>query len=815
MIRLPGMHVFERLTPEVVHSIVHAIEEAEGQEVLFVGSLDESGLVSSVTAVARGHLSAVPAPEGHMRRGDVVIHNHPSGILKPSEADVSVASNLAAQGIGSFIVDNAVQRVYPIVEPVLEEEPSEINADTLAAVLEAGGAASRILEEFEPREPQIEMLRLVVQSFNEEMHAICEAGTGVGKSFAYLLPALQWAEDNGERVVISTATITLQQQLIDRDIPTVQRLLGTSLKAVLVKGRGNYLCAARLGEALSDQSELFEEADSDLEAIREWAGVTPTGSRSDLPIHPKEEIWTQVNADGDSCSPSRCRAQDCFLLKARRAAANAQVLVANHHLLFSDLNLRVAGIGFDATAVLPPFQRLILDEAHTVERIATSYFSEEVLRFGVLKSLRRLLRTRGSRSVGLAVKLAAEAGDSALPGELKGLISQVEESIDDLDERALPWCEQRSAVRLVDLPAERVRSDFVDPSKALQGALLRLAERLGDALALIEDEDNSVAIDARGAVRRLEAFAAVCERIPDYNSEREETVFYAERVRSRHGTSCVRLVCAPLDVSDLMVESVYRPLRSVICTSATLTVARSFENWKSRVGFLRYGEPVLQGLYDSPFDYQSRVLLTTTSDAPMPNSDSYTDFLCDFLSKLLPLTEGRALVLFTSYRMLDAVYAAIRPALTQHSIPVIRQGEDERTRLLDRFRSEAASVLLATDSFWEGVDTPGRSLEVVVLCRLPFGVPTHPVAVSRSEAIELRGGNPFMELSLPDAVVKFKQGFGRLMRRGSDRGIVVVTDPRITRKRYGPLFFRSLPQTARFDGSTPDVLQHIEDFFYR
>lgn len=808
------MHAFERLTPEAVTQAIRAIEQADGNEVLLIGKLDGSGLVAEVEPVARGHLSAVPAPSGHMRRGDVVIHNHPHGELRPSDADLTVASDLATHGIGSFIIDNAVRRVYPIVEPVSDEEPELLDVDALRAVLEPGGEASHLLDGYEPRDPQLEMLELVTRSFNEFVHAACEAGTGVGKSFAYLIPAVQWAARNGERVVVSTATITLQQQLIERDIPTVQRLLGSRIKAVLVKGRGNYLCPARLNEAANEQHELFEDGDRDLDAIREWASVTKTGSRSDLPIHPREEIWSQVNADGDSCSPSRCRSHDCWLLQARREAASAQLLVVNHHLLFSDLNLRIAGIGFDSTAVLPPFQRLILDEAHTIERIATSYFSEELLRYAVLKAMRRLVRSRGTRTVGLAKRLSGEVGNPNLVEAVRLSISGVEEALANLDERTLPWCEERENVRLVDLPEDRVRADFIEPAKSVQVRLIDLAAQLADEAAKIDDDDNPVGIDTRGVVRRLEAFASVCERLGDYADERDEAVYYAERRRGRRGDSCVRLVRSPLDISELMVEAVFRPFQSVVCTSATLTVARRFDNWKGRVGLSRYGSTPLEGVFDSPFDYRSRVLLAIADDAPMPGTDRYIEYLTRFLGELLVLTEGRALVLFTSYRMLQSVYDALGTTLADRGVPCLRQGDDDRTRLLDRFRTDAATVLFATDSFWEGVDMPGRSLEVVVLCRLPFGVPTHPVTVSRSEAIEHRGGNPFMELSLPDAVMKFKQGFGRLMRRSGDRGVVVVTDPRIVRKSYGSLFVASLPETMRVDASGGRLLEHVESFFY-
>ncbi|MFP4510155.1 MAG: helicase C-terminal domain-containing protein [Spirochaetota bacterium] len=808
------MHATERLGLDVIEQMQREISEADGSEVLFVGAIDESGVVCSVDVIARGHLSAVPAPLEGMGHGEVVIHNHPSGQLRPSDADLSIAAELANRGIGSYIVDNEVQRLYAVVEALPPKRRRELDVEELADVLRPGGGAARTLTAFESRSEQVSMLEVVAAGFNGDSHVVCEAGTGVGKSFAYLIPAIQWAADNEERVVISTATITLQHQLVEKDIPAVQRMLGTSVPVVIVKGRGNYLCETRLDEAFREQTELFDSVSDELASIRSWASTTPTGVRSDLPFQVEQDVWSQVNADGDSCAPLRCRNNDCFLVRARREAAEARVLVVNHHLLFSDLNLRILGIGYEATAVLPPFTRLVMDEAHTVERIATSYFSDEFFRYALAKVLRQLYRSQGSRQTGLLVRIADESGDASVQADCITRIQRLEAATVQLDERARELFETSETFRLVDLPADLAQRTVLDPLRAVQSELLQLADRLARALEGIEDTDNPVLIDGRGAVRRLERFASVCRRVIDYRDETDEVVAYGERMKGRHGDSCLRLVCAPLHVGEMMQEAVYEPLRTVVFTSATLSVKKSFDFWKSRTGLDRSERVILEGRFESPFDYAGRVMLGVPTDAPEPGSDSYIPFVAGFVTDLLLLTEGKGLVLFTSYSMLLTVYDAVAPALTEAGIAVLRQGSDDRNRLLTTFREDAGSVLFGTDTFWEGVDAPGMSLEVVIICRLPFGVPTHPVAVSRAEVIQKHGGNPFMELAIPEAVVRFRQGFGRLMRRKTDRGMVICTDPRLIRKRYGVVFTESLPPVQMVSSATKDLLEDIERFYF-
>jgi ATP-dependent DNA helicase DinG len=795
-----------------------AIREAQGREVLFVGRLDREGKVRAVVATARGDEVSVPALAPHMEKGDVVLHNHPDtpGVptaanLRPSGADLDIASRLGNQGIGFFIVDNDLSELYAVAEPVQAAEIRMLEEDELAGILEPGGALSRKMPDYEARESQIDMLRFTVQAFNEGGIFIAEAGTGVGKSLAYLLPALSWVCRNEERVVISTATINLQEQLMDKDIPLVRRLLGRDVQAVLVKGRGNYLCRARLKEALDEKSLFEEEANTALDSLEKWADETPTGSRSDLSFFPGEGVWSQVCSEADSCLGLRCSCREkCFLLKARREAAAARILVVNHHLLFADLALRVRGMGFDTTAVLPPFHRIIFDEAHNIENSATSFFSESLSRLMVHRFLGRLVSAKGGRKSGLYLKVAARAAE-ADPVRVPALVAASRAAAESLEAATLPLVRETGNFHLTE-ETRPAAAEVLFRMESLQRSLLELTESLADFLRAMseEDKESPEAYELRMLIKRLEGMAGVCEQFRNFD-EAPERVFWIERKYAGTGTVFVNYVSTPLNIGGLMREAVYEPFATVVFTSATLAVNEAFRFWKSRLGICG-GEDPREEIFASPFNYRERVLLGVPDDAPPPESSEYGSYLADFITRAILASEGGALVLFTSYDLLMRTCAAARPALQKAGITVFRQGDDERSRLLREFTRDISSVLFATDSFWEGVDAPGDTLRLVIICRLPFRVPTDPILRARMEEIRRRGGNPFIDLSLPEAVMKFKQGFGRLMRRTADRGVVLVTDGRIVTKSYGSLFISSLPETRRSIKSTSSLMEDIENF---
>ena len=831
----------ERFTPEVLEEIRRIIADADGNEVYMVGSVGADGRVEAVKVGARGNEEAVPVLAPHLSAGSVVIHNHPSGGTRPSGADLAIAARLGNEGIGFYILDNEAASLYVVAEPVEAFQATPLDLAELAGNLEPGGVLSRLFPLYEERRSQVEMLRLVSRAFNGDELCAAEAGTGVGKSLAYLLPALAWALRNKERVVVSTNTINLQQQLMDKDIPLVKRILGADPKVVLVKGRRNYLCLHRMNETL-DEMSLFQERDLEIDAIREWARTTETGSRTDLSFYPKEETWSRVCSEADACLGLRCSHREgCFVLKARREASSAQVLVANHHLLFSDLAFRLAESSYDDPAVLPPFRRVIFDEAHNIEKAATSFFSQSFSRFSLLKFLGRMYRRapggRGDRGRGRVrghlVLLSRLLGKNALTAKAPEIVDEIRERAEDLDAACVGMMMEEPSV-LLDAETFPGFAGRAGPAlRELAQAIRRLADLLEEIFDAVAEtnpaqETQNIVWDCKVQLARLSGMAELCDRFRIGESGPND-VFWMEKIKGRgdpgpEGESdgeagparneSVRFVITPLDIGPLMREAVFEPIKTVVFTSATLTVSGDFAYWAGRIGLDHTGqrEPLLQ-TFPSPFNYRENVLLGVPTDAPPPDSPKYKPFLSAFIARALISSRGAGLVLFTSYSLLRDTYAEVQPLLSAQGIRILRQGDDERARLLDAFRAERSSVLFATDSFWEGVDAPGETLQIVILCRLPFRVPNEPVLKARMAAVEARGGNPFAELSLPDAVVRLRQGFGRLMRRHDDSGVVLVLDSRIVTKSYGRVFLESLPRTESVMEKAETVQRAVAEFF--
>jgi ATP-dependent DNA helicase DinG len=817
----------KRFSREVIRYLRGEIREAGGNEVYAFGWLDEQGLVGRAEVQARGNEGAVLAlPERQEAFGDapdVLIHNHPSGFLVPSDNDLAIAGRAAEAGIGSFIIDNEAAELYAVVEPTRRRKVRKLDAEAISASLEEGGAVAARLEAFELRPSQLGLMRLIIRGFNEDALVAAEAGTGVGKSFAYLLPALNYALDNDERIVISTATINLQQQLYDKDIPLVAAALAGrgEIKAVLVKGRGNYLCRRRLHDALREvEAGLLEDEEFHaLRAINDWAESGAAGSRSDLPFMPPETIWSRVCSESDLCMGMRCPERErCFFLALRRECSGARILVVNHHLLFADLAARDRGAGYDATVVLPPYRRVVIDEAHTVEDSVTSFLSESFSRLSLGRALGRLYRVRRSQRRGLLLRLAgllpASFGAEAQAEEAGAEIEKLRAFSGELDGEALDICREEGAFRLT--PArEALFGGLVSRLAGLRRQLSSLAERIRLMVEGVspDGEEDPAVWEIKSILRRLDAVMGVCSAFLEYR-ERDREVLWLERHQGASG-NWAEFHLTPIDVAPRLKEILFEPNRTVVCVSATLTVGGRFDHWGGRSGFnLARDREALSGVYPSPFPYASSVLLAVPSDAPLPEEAPFRSFVDQAVGALAGSSGGSALVLFTSYEALRSSWAAASPGLERQGIRCLKQGDDDRGRLLKTFLEDESSVLFATHSFWEGVDAPGDTLRLVILCRLPFKSPGDPVFEARCEALEKQGGNAFMDLSLPESVIKFKQGFGRLMRRSSDHGVVAVLDGRILKKRYGSFFLRSIPETRRSFAEFSGVLRDTENFLF-
>ena len=836
------MDASERFTAESAQRLREEIADNGGGEVFAACRIGEDGRVAEVLVVARGTKSEVPALAAFLERGDIIVHNHPSGTLRPSEADVGISAEAGANGVGSYIVDNSVGRVHVVAEPARRKPHVRLDEDEISGVLEEGGKLSNLIAGYEPRKSQIRLTRDVTSAFNDGGVLAAEAGTGVGKSFAYLVPAFAWAVRNEERVVISTATINLQKQLIDKDIPVVQSLFKKKTKAVLVKGRGNYLCHTRLREALDEEGLFAAPAaavaagilaegggaadEHPLRRIAGWGETTATGDRADLSFYPDEQLWSRVCSESEACLGLRCSHREgCFVLRSRRDAADAQIVVANHHLLFADLAARMNGAGYEATAVLPAFRALILDEAHAVESSATAFFSSELTRFSVNKRLSRLTRRRGNRVFGLMPRLLALRGFPAEALErLPDAIAAARKAMDDLDNRAArlldaaPGHKAERSFRLTERTTE-LQDRLLTPMTALERSLVACSQSLSDALdeglaAGPEELAQERAVyEAKLHLRWLDETASFCAKFRDYGDS-PETVFWLEKDKTSQGEAYIRYTETPLDITGLMDEAVFTKFRAVVCTSATLSVGGSFDFWKGRVGLARSAAVVETAVYPSPFPFRTNALLAVDTGAPGPESPAYRAYVDAAIPRLLEASRGHALVLFTSYEAMKSAHEAAKPKMAELGITLMRQGEDERSKLMDTFKADLSSVLFATDSFWEGVDAPGETLQLVIICKLPFRVPTDPIQLARSEAVEKKGGNAFMEISLPEAVIRLKQGFGRLIRHSEDRGAVVILDSRISTKRYGELFINSLPECRLHMENLDSITREVDRFLF-
>jgi ATP-dependent DNA helicase DinG len=833
----------KKFTETCASELREAIRDAKGNEVFAAAYLDADGLINKISIKARGNACAVPALYDFETDGmpDVLVHNHPGGILTPSDNDLLIAARAAEDGIGSYIVDNDVENVYVIAAPIRARRHTKLDADSIIAQLESGGAIAARLPAYETRDSQLELMRIVIKAFNEDSLAAAEAGTGVGKSFAYLLPALRFALLNNERVVISTATITLQQQLFEKDIPLVNSTLPKPVKAVLVKGRGNYLCRRRLNDTMNQShADLdFLEQEETFKAIVEWSLTTESGSRSDMSFAPNEELWAKICSDADACMGTRCHSrEDCFVMKLRRAAADAGILVVNHHLLFADLAARREGAGYGGTAVLPPYQRVIIDEAHKIENSATSFFAGQFAGPGLFRQLARLFRQRGTTRSGLLARLSDSLPADCTPsGVTEGApsggtdwrvyIEEIHDAAGELNRQALELCGE-NVFRLIPARAALIDERLLPPIEKVRRLLLRFS---GKAADLIEEAEGRKDGDAsledliwelRSALRRLQNICAVCGRFIEYQDHPQTAIWIERRHSVRSGgEDWAMFNTAPVSIAEQLKEALFDANKTVVCLSATLTVSGRFDYWMSRAGITRSvnkdggAKTILSGIYPSPFRYESAVLTAVPADAPDPNGRDFQRFVDEAVFRLAAASGGSALALFTSFESLNAAYRYAAPRLEELGLRCLKQGTDDRSRLLRAFIEDESSVLFAADSFWEGIDAPGATLRLVIMCRLPFKSPNDPVFEARCEQLEKEGGNPFMELSVPEAIMKFRQGFGRLIRSAGDFGVAAALDSRILSKRYGSLFIQSLPKTRRCFEDLDAIVRQTERFLSR
>lgn len=641
---------------------------------------------------------------------------------------------------------------------------------TLHAFFAPGGLLAQSKLPYEFRKGQLEMAQEVERAIEEGRHLIVEAGTGTGKTLAYLLPALR----SGRRVIVSTGTKNLQEQLYFKDIPFLESMLGP-LRVTYMKGRANYLCRHKL-YALRSQPILngLEEI-SQYQAIAEWEKTTETGDRAEIESLPESSlVWPKLDARSEACLGQKCPDYErCFITEMRRKAAESDIVIVNHHLFFADLAIKQQAKAAPDAGVLPDTSVVIFDEAHELEDVASSYFGISLsnLRFEELaRDTEVTLRTKDALKVEMvqAAQMLRERARMFFGALPRGAAH----------EGRIPFTD---------------REEFLELHGDLYLGLTNTLYRIEKELEQLRGVDEATPLKKRAADLR-EQLKFVLE------ANDRNTVFWVERRGGKNQTT--HLQATPIDVSHLLHELLFENFSTVVLTSATLTVQGGFTHIRKRLGLDQSRELIVP----SHFRYAEQALLYLPSHMPDPRDPEFTNEATARIERILNITEGRAFCLFTSYGQMREVYERL---LSRVGYPLLLQGTAPKRALIEEFRATPHSVLFGTSSFWQGVDVQGEALSCVIIDRLPFAVPSDPVVQARMQAIEESGGNPFFDFQIPSAVITLKQGFGRLIRSIEDRGVLVLLDPRLANKRYGKIFLDSLPNYR----VTPEISE-VEDFFW-
>lgn len=663
---------------------------------------------------------------------------------------------------------------------------------------------------FEYRKEQLDMMASIEKALIEDTKIMIEAGTGTGKTLAYLLPSIQWAIQNKKKVICTTNTINLQEQLLLKDIPIAQKIINQDFSYLLVKGRNNYLCKRLfhnfiLGN-LMDTSNFTTEQKKQFNYLKSWGKMSEYGDKSELPFEVDSEIWESIQSSSELCQGKRCPfREDCFYMKNKSLKANATVIICNHHVFFADLQVR-SSVDFDAEyLILPKYDVVVFDEAHNIESVARSYFSLEISRIGFIRMLNQIQGQEKSKKrkvlPALETLLASLSKEKRKEKSFQDALKRIEEEhlkcselgndfFEDLANHFLKNHQGKISKTLQ--KDEMLFSPFLSGLREKQNTFIQSMKQYNIALEYFnaqlkeEEKQNQYILDFQNFAFKLKAFLATFQEIHQFDNE--NFVYWIE-ANAKYTNAA--LIAAPLNVDQMLREFLFVHLNRIIFTSATIAVNGDFSYFKIAIGL---EEDTLEKLIPSPFYYDDQMTVYIPTDLVAPdNSSKYLEETAEFLKEILQKTEGKAFVLFTSYSSLNQIYYSIINELLEEDIHVLLHGEKPRSQLIFEFKQAHNPVLFGTSSFWEGVDIQGEQLKNVIIVKLPFLVPSDPIVAAISSKFEKQKRNSFTEFQLPEAVIKFKQGVGRLIRSKEDSGNIIILDSRILKKYYGKVFLNSLP----------------------
>lgn len=820
------MDIRDRFSEESLQTIKKYLEEHNNKSMIFKATFDEDEKIQKPFFLSLYKKKSFEETLTKVGKNEVVIRTTKPNQLYPSDMELELSEELyTRRNIAYCLLSSDLDDFY-FVQDIDRIFLEEIDIENYFA---KDGILAKEIKGFEYRQEQEEMAQYIRDAINEDRKIIVEAGTGTGKTLAYLIPSIKWAVTNKKKVIIATNTINLQEQLLLKDIPLAKSIIKDEFSYVLVKGRNNYVCKRLFNELVLGKSidiETFSmEAREQIEYILKWGNKTKTGDKAELPFEVYPDVWELVQSTTELCLGKKCPyRKECFYMKTRMEKMEADILISNHHVFFADLNVR-AETDFDSEyLILPRYDMVIFDEAHNVESVARSYFSVEVSKISFTRLLNRIYQKKNKRkkekSALIRVEDTIDEKDLEDGQQYIYLLNTLKEEISILQNIGDEYFDEIRKIyeTNTEAPIKKSLNNFeMTKSRFLENLREKkdiFQSKLADFLNLmmsfnnVIDEEKDKNPEVINFNNHLKMFKAYIDSFKFINSFEDDNYIYWLDINSKRTN--VILTATPLNIAQKLSTVLFDNLDRLVFASATIVVNGNFDYFKKSLGLNE--EDCIEAIIKSPFDYDEQMSVYIPSD--IQDSENINAFVSDaskFILNILLKTNGKAFILFTSYTMLNQIYYSISKKLKDKGFEVFLHGDKPRSQIIKEFKEVENPILFGTTSFWEGVDVQGENLSNVIITKLPFLVPTDPVVSAISKKIEEDGGNSFMDFQLPEAIIKFKQGVGRLIRKKTDSGNIFILDNRILKKRYGSLFINALPSQKNIKIlEKDDIIEEIE-----